>query len=72
MNQTFTRYVVQRDDGQFWWGGRNEFFSEKLINATFYKTAKMAKQQLESNWWYEKTKDKYSVKEVIINYEVKQ
>ncbi len=74
MNQTFTRYVVQRNDGFFWMGGQNEFFHPDIILAKAYVTREIAEKQLTHAWWWrhELHKENYAIKEVNITYEVKQ
>ncbi|MCQ2209160.1 MAG: hypothetical protein MJZ34_02600 [Paludibacteraceae bacterium] len=72
MTQTYTRYVVQRNDGFFWMGGRNNFFIPDMIGAKIYTTRDSAEKQLNNTWWWtdEWHKENYVIKEVTINYEV--
>lgn len=69
MKQTFTRYVIQREEGKFYWQGRISSYhgySDNLGQATLYKIKTHAKRiaNLESNV------AKVEVKEVKVTIEI--
>ena len=69
MKQTFTRYVIQREDRKFYWQGRISSYhgyADNLDEATLYKLKFNAKRiaNLESNV------AKVEVKEVKVTIEI--
>lgn len=71
MKQAFTRYVIQRENGKFYWQGQGRIssyhgYSDNLGQATLYKIKTHAKliANLESNV------TKVEVKEVKVTIEI--
>lgn len=69
MKQTFTRYVIQREDGKFYWQGRISSYhgyAGNLNEATLYKLKFNAKRIADK----ESNITKVEVKEVKVIVEV--
>ena len=69
MKQTFTRYVIQREDGKFYWQGRISSYNgyaDNLDEATLYKLKFYAKRIANK----ESNVAKVEVKEVKVTIEI--
>ena len=69
MKQTFTRYVIQREDGKFYWQGRVSSYhgyADNLDEATLYKLKFNAKRIANK----ESNVAKVEVKEVKVTIEI--